>query len=368
MTPRARILFVDDEQQVLDGLSGSLWRSRKTWDMTFVCGGPAAIAALDLSRFDAVVTDMRMPLVDGEAVLLATRAHHPGTIRVILSGQTDRSVTSRTTAVAHQFLAKPCSADELRECLETMLQIARPMDERTRDLVCEIGGFSISARSLARLRALFEGTNVDHEAIVRCIELDVGLIAKLMHVASAGFFAKRQRITSVSNALTVLGIDAVRTFVMSMEPDEHSEPTRWLLDHALATAELMIRFTHHERAFLCGALHGLGKLAMLRRFGTSYADALAEAAAPGCHLHLLELERFGISHSVVGAHLVELWGIDPSIGHAIRTHCDPCGTETDDLGLALHAACALSNGAVKVDGRLRSTARFTSWMASAGRA
>ena len=42
---RPRILFVDDEQNVLDGLAGSLWRWRKSWNMTFVCGGRAAIDA-----------------------------------------------------------------------------------------------------------------------------------------------------------------------------------------------------------------------------------------------------------------------------------------------------------------------------------
>jgi CheY-like chemotaxis protein len=289
MTDRPKIMFVDDEQRVLDGLSGSLWRCRRIWDMKFVCGGAAAVETFRTQRFDAIVTDMRMPDVDGEAVLLAASAYHPGTLRVILSGQTDREVLARTTSVAHQFLSKPCAPDELRECLERMLVIARPMPDPMRDLVCSVGRLPVSQRSLARLDELFRDSDVDPAEVARCVEADIGLTAKLLHVAGAGFFAHRRPVTSVAAAIDILGLDVVRTFVQSVEVEELSEDTESLFcDQVL--------------------LHGLGQLAMLQRFGAAYGEMMRSS-----ELHALELARFGVTHDQVGVNLVELWGISPAM-------------------------------------------------------
>jgi CheY-like chemotaxis protein len=290
MTERPKIMFVDDEQRVLDGLAGSLWRCRRLWDMTFVCGGARAVDALRSQRFDAIVTDMRMPEVDGEAVLVAASAQHPGTLRVILSGQTDREVLARTTSVAHQFLSKPCPPDELRECIERMLVIARPMPDRMRDLVCSVGRLPVSPRAFARLAELLGEPDVDASDVVPCVEGDLGLTAKLLHVAGAGFFAQRRPVTSVAEAVAILGLDVVRTFVKSVDATELVDTAQLCGDHAL--------------------LDGVGKLAMLQRFGAGYAELTSDA--PG-DLHALELARFGVTHEQVGAHLVELWGISPAV-------------------------------------------------------
>jgi HD-like signal output (HDOD) protein len=362
MTAKPRILFVDDEPKILDGLSGSLWRCRKVWDMTFVCGGAAAIQALRATRFDAIVTDMRMPKVDGEAVLAAAVTHHPGTLRVILSGQTDRAVVARSTSVAHQFLSKPCAPDELRAFLERMLAIMAPMDERLRDVVGAIGQLPVAPQPFERLATLFQGAEVDHAEILACIERDVGLSAKLLHIASAGFFARRKAMASIREMLAILGIDAVRLSMFAMAPSDGSLPLPALFQHARATADWMLRLTAHPHAFLTGFLHTVGVLALLHQHGTDYAALLAECAAtPGTSLRERELARFGIAHDDVGSYLVELWNLAPEIGDAIRKHCNPSTHAHDELALALHAACAFSNGPIVLDATIE---RIAAWRAT----
>jgi DNA-binding NtrC family response regulator len=111
-----RILFVDDDNSVLAGIRSVLYRDRRRWDMVFALGGMAALAELCNGQFDIVVSDMRMPQVDGAAVLLTVKERSPGTLCVMLSGTEDAQ-----TPNADEMLSKPCSADVLRGVLERLL-------------------------------------------------------------------------------------------------------------------------------------------------------------------------------------------------------------------------------------------------------
>lgn len=280
--------------------------------MHFACGGAAALRELESGPFDAIVTDMRMPGVDGEAVLVAARARCPGAVRVILSGQTDSAVVRRTVRLAHQFLSKPCGADELRECLQTLLGLLSPMNERLRDVVCVVGHIPISSASRARLTERFERPNLDTRAITRCVEQDSALAAKLLHVANAGFFAARQAVTSVERAVAVLGTETVLAIALSLEVCDETAPAGRLLKSSLAPAGA------GEKPFLGGVLPGLGKRVLLSQFGDDYAELLGRVGAdPTLRLEELELQRFGVSHEAVGTNLAGLWGISPALANAM---------------------------------------------------
>jgi HD-like signal output (HDOD) protein len=333
------LLFVDDDQHVLDGLVGSLWRMRKQWDLSFVCGGGAAIDALRTSAFDVVVSDMRMAPIDGEAVLRAARELRPGAIRIVLSGQTDRDATMRTTSIAHEFLSKPCAPAELRGTIERLLAIAQPLSEEVRALVFGLGELPITTASRACLDQMLAQPSLERAAVVACIEADIGLTAKLVHVAGAGFFARRRVVTNVAEALDILGSDATRTFLAARHAEDPAVETRSLYAHSLATAQAMAARSDDPGAYMCGVLHGLGKLAMLWRFGAAYAELLAQRSAdPGCELHDLEHVRFGARHDLIAAYLVELWGFPAAIAGAIRGHCAPAEGD-GPLAFVLHDAC-----------------------------
>ena len=102
---KKRLLFVDDEPNVLSGLRRSLHGMRETWDMQFVESAAAALQALEKESFDAIISDMRMPLMDGADLLDQVKQHYPDTVRMILSGQASRGAMFRSIAPAHQFLS-----------------------------------------------------------------------------------------------------------------------------------------------------------------------------------------------------------------------------------------------------------------------
>ena len=148
-----RLLFVDDDPLVLAGLRRALHGMRQTWEMSFVDGAEAALDALEKDRYDAVVSDMRMPRMDGAQLLEQIKQRYPDIVRMILSGQSNREAVFRSIAPAHQFLSKPCDPQELTARLGqafAMRDLLANQSERRRSRVC--GRFPACRRSTTKSR------------------------------------------------------------------------------------------------------------------------------------------------------------------------------------------------------------------------
>lgn len=131
------ILFVDDEPMILEGLQNMLRRKRKKWKMVFVLGGEKAIEALEAEPFDVIVTDMRMPGMDGATLLKEVQRKYKKTVRIVLSGYSEMESALRAVPVAHQFLSKPCKAELLDSVIERACHLQDLVDDET--LVKTIG-------------------------------------------------------------------------------------------------------------------------------------------------------------------------------------------------------------------------------------
>jgi response regulator RpfG family c-di-GMP phosphodiesterase len=108
-----RVLFVDDEPQMLDAVQRSL---RKQVDVKTAGGGVEGLRVLrEEGPFALVVSDMRMPVMNGAQFLAKVREQEPDTVRMILSGQSDFEATIAAVNEGHiyRFLSKPCPADQL---------------------------------------------------------------------------------------------------------------------------------------------------------------------------------------------------------------------------------------------------------------
>jgi DNA-binding NtrC family response regulator len=117
-----KILFVDDEPRLLEGLERMLRPQRRRWNMHFATGANEALEFLETTPVDVVVTDMRMPGIDGAALLERVQDRYPSVVRIVLSGQFGEDAQVRASAVAHQFLNKPCTPDALLETIEKHFQ------------------------------------------------------------------------------------------------------------------------------------------------------------------------------------------------------------------------------------------------------
>ena len=96
-----RVIFVDDEPRVLEGLRRMLRPKRNEWQMTFVGSAQAALDVLKAEPCEVVVTDMRMPGMNGAELLEVVQREYPDTIRLILSGQAETESVMKALGVSH---------------------------------------------------------------------------------------------------------------------------------------------------------------------------------------------------------------------------------------------------------------------------
>ena len=122
------LLLVDDEPNILKMLKKLIARARPEWTVETAESAEAALVVLEHTTFDVIVSDMRMPGMDGAELLARVFAATPGTVRIILSGHAEREARDRALSVAHEFLSKPCTRDDVIGCIERVLssQVVAP--------------------------------------------------------------------------------------------------------------------------------------------------------------------------------------------------------------------------------------------------
>jgi HD-like signal output (HDOD) protein/ActR/RegA family two-component response regulator len=331
---KRRILFVDDEQRVLDGLGNSLRRFRKQWDMTFVCGGPAALRTLESTApFDVVVSDARMPELDGEALLAEVQRRWPDTARVILSGQTDEAAARRLLHIAHQFIAKPCESSRLFEVLERLCVM--------RDLLTnhDLRSFVTGARRLptlpttfSRLTTLLANPLAGTDDAARLIAQDASLTAKVLQVVNSAFFGLPQKMTQVGPAASYLGLETLRTVVLAAEVGDdfvrcrvplalvESVLSGRNLEAAKIVKAIAPRGAATDAAIAACILADIGQLAFMARDAEAWKPVRAEAGLDGARLAELEQAKLGCDHSKVAAYLLALWGLPVEVVDAVQHH------------------------------------------------
>jgi DNA-binding NtrC family response regulator len=112
-----RVLFVDDDPVVLTSLRNLFHRERKHWEMRFAPGGHEALVEIAACPVDVVVSDMRMPRMDGADLLEAVSERWPATGRLVLTGYSEPETLSRARRFAHEVLNKPCDPRALRDAI-----------------------------------------------------------------------------------------------------------------------------------------------------------------------------------------------------------------------------------------------------------
>jgi HD-like signal output (HDOD) protein/ActR/RegA family two-component response regulator len=348
------ILFVDDERDLLDSLKARLYKHRHDWDMKFVLSGDAAISALEEQNFDLVVSDVRMPGMDGGQLLTVVKQRWPMAMRIIVSGYSDPVQAVRLTSLAHQYVAKPCDGRELENIIERCFYLQDLLaQESLRKVVGRIGKLPAMPKTYGLLQAALAQPSVTAAEIGDIVNADAGIASKVLQITNSAFFRLRKPMVRIKDAVTYLGFATVRNLVLSAEifsqwraPEGLSDldPER-LQNHAQCAAAACKALTggraSPDDAWLAGLLHDIGYWVLIQECPKELGKAIQLARAEGLPLVECERQVTGASHAEIGAYLLGLWGLPYTIIEAVALHHTP--TAVTPHGYDLVGALAVSH-------------------------
>ena len=345
-----RVLFVDDDTPVLDALRRQLHAQRGAWEMHFVSTPTAALKVVDEHAPDVVVTDLRLPEMDGAKLLSEVGKRSPNAVRIVLSGMVNQRSFVESVGVAHQFLPKPFDAAALRNAIgracDLRRWVARP------EIMRAVQGLGDLPPLPQTYRQLTEAIRRDASLseMGKIISADPSLTARLLQVANSAFFSPRRPITSAELAASFLGLEMLRPIVLvdgigggGALPEIVKPRLECVFRHSLEVAARARALAQHEKlsrediasAFSLGVMHDIGAILLAKDHDPIDSGTGSQSADE------VESEKFGLTHTEAGAFLALSWGLPDDIVEVIASHHDPIrfGT-TGPIGPGLLVAAA----------------------------
>lgn len=336
-----RVLFVDDEINVLNGLKRSLRSCARDWSMSFCQSGEAALAAMEkFPDFDVVVTDLNMEGISGADFLLQVREKFPHTVRFVLSGSTDAQLLLKVSNVAHQTLGKPCEPSVLYEAISRAFVMRDELqNESMRKILNRMGDLPALPVLYEQIVQEMVREDASISRVGKLIEQDPAMSAKVLQIVNSAYMGVRNPVSNLVQACSMLGLENLKNVVLMAEvfdlgaantPSEgFSIEALW--QHSLDVGEGARGIAASEtddracidRAFTAGLLHEVGQLIMATQLSEEFGRAIAHARAS--HMTLMEAEKsiLGVTHAQVGSYLLELWGLPDPVVEAIAFHAFP---------------------------------------------
>jgi putative nucleotidyltransferase with HDIG domain len=353
-----RILFVDDEPHAFDGLQQTLDSQSDGWELAYAPDGETALMLLDATPFDVIVSDAYMPNMDAADLLKSVRDRFPSVIRIVLASQNELEAALRAVPVAHQFLLKPCDPDMLRVAVDRATSLSDVLNNKLlANLVGSVQDLPVLPRIYLDLRHALTDPDVPLKSIVRIVEQDVGISAKILQLVNSAFFGLPREITSLQTAVSYMGMQLLQNLVLSAEVFHVFEITKPVKGfsfeevhvHSQLVAKIAGRIPAppaiHGAAIIAALLHDVGKLVLATRSPDHFARALRGAREDRVPVYAAEEALIGISHAEVGAYLLSLWGLPSPVVEAVAHHHRPerlPGDSLDAVGI-VHIANSLAH-------------------------
>ncbi len=347
-----QLLILDDDARILRGLARALRSAApRDWETTTAGSGAEALELLRAGRFDVVVSDMRMPGMDGPSFLSEVRDRWPDTARLVLSGHADPPDSARAARVAHQFLDKPLRVGELVAIIARVAEARRRLPAgELRSALGTLGDLPCAPASHGELVQIAADASPD--VLVAVVERDPALAAAVLKLASTSFFIRGEATSDVRQAVVRLGPNVARatlpaaTVVLAPEVGGLIDRVRARGFEAGSLAALLVPPAASTDAFAAGLLAELGVIALAALFPAETLSIEARAAAGGRPRAEFERARWGASHAEIGGYLLALWGLPPALVDGVRFHQAPAHADATSrpIAIAAHVAHAALSG------------------------
>jgi HD-like signal output (HDOD) protein len=346
-----KILFVDDETHILRSLQRLMLR--RPYEATFADNGHDALRLLDSQPFDAVVSDMMMPEMNGYDLLMKIRETHPSVARIIISGYAQAELVQRAImqGIAAAYLLKPLNIESLVSVLEQCRVIREALsDDKVHEVVLSIGRLPVLSDRQQTILDVLNG-NCNADELSQTIEQDPVVTTNILRLANSAFYGRSYRVGSVKDAVVCVGVTAIRTVVLTFSIIDETklsqaaaERIRAIWDNSLKIS----RLTHalHQAitgkalpdiARSMGLVHDIGILLMETRLSDRMDQMFATCSAPPGGGDL-EHRFFAADHARIGGYLLDYWSFPHILVAAALYHHHPFQqplSEENQLLLAL---------------------------------
>ncbi len=365
-----RIIFVDDEENVLHALKRMLHSMHRDWDMVFCESAEDALKIMAQGAvFDVVVADFRMPGMDGAEFLGKVKELYPQTVRFCLSGQPDSKTMLKVAGLTHQFINKPCDPQKLQNLITRAMALREQVcGERLRKRLLEIGTLPSLPVLQREVMNEIESSDPSVSKIGEIIKKDVGMSAKVLQIVNSAFTGLRQDVSDATQAAGLLGIENLRGIVLmigAFSLEENNELPKCLSlnslwSHSLTVGEYSRKIALSKTvdkkladdSFTAGLLHDVGELVIALKMPDEYSKIVKKAKQKKMSLFDAEKEVFGSTHAAVGGYLLKLWGLPEQVVEAIALHSTPSASKTEGFSAltAVHLAEYFASERTSADG------------------
>ncbi len=354
------IIFVDDEPNVLQGLKRMLRKRRDEWDMTFASSGEEALGIMEGKHFDVVVSDMRMPGMDGAELLARVKDRYPESVRIVLSGQSEKGSILRSIGPSHQYLSKPCDPEQLKLVIDRTLELQSFVQgENVRELAAGLDKIPSMPELFRKVVDELESPTCSLDRVGQIIASDIGMSAQILKLVNSAYFGLPNPMESIERAVTYLGVETITSLILINSIFTELEggdipgfSFHKLWEHSLMTAICARAIAKEEQfdrsvaseMFMASMLHDIGKLILVANLPDEYTKVLAKMEREGKGANAAEKEVFGCTHDELGAYLLGLWGISGTILEAIAFHSRPVPVQSEVLpACTVHVATLIAS-------------------------
>lgn len=223
------------------------------------------------------------------------------------------------------------------------------------DVVKQIRDLPSLSAVVVELLSTMEQEDIDTNALAVKIALDQSLTAKTLRLANSSFYGMSSKVTTIQQAIAVLGFHSIRTLVTACAvTGSFPENARTVFNfkgfwrHSVATAisakllAARLKF-NPDAAFTAGLLHDIGTLVLATRFPAEYARTLAHRKEHDCYVVDAEQAVLGFDHAAVGSALAAYWKFPAAMQKAVAEHHQIDGSEAMSLALLVHAANTIAH-------------------------
>jgi HD-like signal output (HDOD) protein len=356
-----RVLFVDDQVAVLDLFSMILAPMADKWDVHYASTPQQALAMVEKQAFDVIISDMRMPGMNGAVLLSHVMKLQPRSARLIMSGYSDQEEVAASLGAAHQFLKKPCDLITLKATLARVCSLDIFLrNETLKALASRMTVLPSVPMLYFQLLKEVESPSSTAESLGKVVAQDPAITAKLLQLVNSAFFGIARKVVDPADAVQLLGVNTVRALALTLQTFscfEQAKAPAFSISRMWERSMRVGQLSRHlarwagaplavaEESFVAGLLHDLGKLMLVANMPAEYSEAMTAATAGNIQDFDAEQQRFGATHADLGGYLLGLWGLPVTIVEAVALHHSPSSSVARSFSplTAVHIASVLAS-------------------------